>query len=316
MTSHQVNKVIFFGTSTFSARILKHLIELNIPISSIVTQPDKPVKRSKLPVPPPVKALALELCPNIPILQPEKASSKDFIEKIKNLDPDLFIVVAYGQILKKDLLEIPKIGPINIHASLLPKYRGAAPIQRAIMEGELKTGITIMEMNEKMDAGEIILKKECSINLNDTFKEVEEKLMDISCELITSVINDCRQGKYLSTPQNHSMATFAPKIDPEDCQINWNEEAIDVHNKIRAVSPKPGAWSFVRLDEKLVKIKIISSEVIDISGAPGVVIQKNPLIVSCKNQGILIKKVQPEGRKVMDSKSWINGINKKSFTFT
>ena len=316
MTNHQVNKIVFFGTSAFSSKVLKHLIESNAPICSIVTQPDKPVKRSKIPVPPPVKAFALEHCPDILILQPEKASDRSFIEKINGLNPDLFIVVAYGQILKKDLLDVPRLGPINIHASLLPRYRGAAPIQRAIMDGEQKTGITIMKMNEKMDAGEIILKKECSIGLDDTFVDVENKLIDISCELITQVLSDYNQEKYLSVPQNHSMATFAPKIDLKECQINWDEEALDIHNKIRALSPKPGAWSFVKIDEEIFRIKIIASKVVSNSAAPGVVIQKNPLIVGCKNQGILIQKVQPEGRKIMDSKSWVNGINKKSFTFT
>jgi len=316
MISHQVNKIIFFGTSTFSSRVLKYLIESKVHISAIVTQPDKPIKRSKAPVPPPVKAFAIESCPNILIFQPNKASDRGFIEKIRNLDPDLFIVVAYGQILKKSLLEIPKLGPINIHASLLPKYRGAAPIQRVIMDGEQRTGITIMKMNEKMDAGEIILKKECSIELEDTFLDVEEKLIGISCELITQVLDDYRQGKCFSSEQNHSMATFAPKIDPEECQINWNSEAFDVHNKIRALSPKPGAWSFVKIDEKFLKIKIISSKIINTNGAPGSVIQKDPLVVSCENQGILIQKVQPEGRKIMDAKSWVNGINKKTFTFT
>ncbi len=316
MTNHRVNKIVFFGTSIFSSKVLRCLIESSASICAIVTQPDKPVKRSKVPSPPPVKAFALEHCPNILILQPEKASDKAFIEKINDMRPDLFIVVAYGQILKRDLLNIPRLGPINIHASLLPKYRGAAPIQRAIMDGEQKTGITIMKMNEKMDAGEVILKKECPIGLDDTFVDVENKLIDISCELILQVLGDFDQGKSLSAPQNHSMATFAPKIDLKECQINWDEEALDIHNKIRALSPKPGAWSFVKIDEELFRIKIIAAKIIDVSAAPGVVVQKNPLIVGCKNQGILIQKVQPEGRKVMDSKSWVNGINKKSFTFT
>lgn len=311
-----MNKIVFFGTSTFSANVLEHLIHSNASICSVVTQPDKPIKRSKVPSPPPVKVFALENCPDILIFQPEKASNKAFVEEIKKISPDLFVVVAYGQILKKNLLDIPKIAPINIHASLLPKYRGAAPIHRAIMNGEQKTGITIMKMNEKMDAGEVILKEDCSIEIDDTFSDVENKLLKLACSLISQVLDDCEKNICLSSPQNHDMATFAPKIDQKECQINWDDDARNIHNKIRALSLKPKAWSFVKIEEKFTRVKIISSKIVDSSGASGEVIQKKPLIVGCKNKAILIKKIQPEGKKIMDSKNWINGLNKKKFIFT
>jgi methionyl-tRNA formyltransferase len=311
-----MNKIIFFGTSEFSAKILKHLIQTKKIIKAIVTQPDRALKRSKKLTPLPVKEEASEICPDILLLQPEKASDKGFIDSIAELEPDLFIVVAYGQILKKSLLNVPKLGSINIHASLLPKYRGAAPIQRAIMNNEQKTGITIMKMNEKMDAGEMILKKDCTIKINDTFKDVENRLINISCSLIDQVVRDYEKGIFLSTAQNHNMATFAEKINSQDCQINWDQSALKIHNIIRALSPRPGAVSYVKIGEELIKVKIILSEIITSNGAAGTVIQKKPLIVACRENGLVIKKIQPEGRKIMDANSWINGLKEKDFTFT
>lgn len=308
-------RIIFFGTSEFAAKILQCLVKKNISIQAIVTQPDRAKNRSSKLVFSPVKQLAIQSCSNVSIFQPEKASHPEFIQTMKQLAPDLMIVVAYGQILKKELLDIPKLAPINIHASLLPKYRGAAPIQRCLMQGEDKTGITIIKMNSQMDAGEIILRQALTIGQNMTFQELEEKLIDLSNVLLLKVIDQFKTNSVVYQPQDESQVSFAPKILTEDMKINWSCSAFEIHNLVRALSLKPGAWCYLKENGKKKRVKILLSELSNRSGNPGEAIEDDSLIVGCAVGSIKILLIQSEGKKVISAIEWLQGVKRKQFKF-
>jgi len=303
-------KIVFFGTPQFAANILTFLKEKNINVVAIVTQKDTPKGNSFIE--PPVKKKALELFQKPPIFQPVKASDPEFIEEIKKLKPDLFIVVAYGQILKKALLDIPSKGCINIHASLLPKYRGAAPIQRAILNGEKTTGITIMKMVPQMDAGDIIALKEIEIG-EMNFKELEENLCAIAKPLLFDVISAYEKNQIKAYPQDEKLVTYAPKITLSDLEINFNNDALNIYNQVRAFSPIPGARCLIELHGEKKMMKILQCKVLDVKNsldAPGKVLkfEKDVFIIACKNQALQILKLQIEGKKAMDSIEFIRGV--------
>ncbi|MGE5195849.1 MAG: methionyl-tRNA formyltransferase, partial [Anaerolineae bacterium] len=263
-------KIVFFGTSSFAAHILRYLIQENVEILAIVTRPDRPRGRSLHASAPPVKELALSLPLDIPVYQPEKASTEEFAKVLKTLDPDLFVVVAYGEIIKKNLLDIPKKGCINSHASILPKYRGAAPMQRCLMEGAKETGITIIKMAEQMDAGDIIKIAKTSIQEGMTLGELEDKLRALSCPLLMEVLRAFEQGPVKGLPQDHSQATFAPKITPEEEMIDWNQPAEKLLCLICALSPFPGAWCSLRVGNEQKRLKIKRAKLVEaLSGNPG-----------------------------------------------
>ena len=309
-------KIIFFGTSSFAAGVLSYFLDAKFPIEAIVTQPDRAKKRSATPTPTPVKLLALQKIPNTPLFQPEKASDDDFINILKEFNADVFVVVAYGQILRQRLLDVPKICPINIHASLLPKYRGAAPMQRCLMDGEDKSGVTIIEMNALMDAGDILAKKEVDIDENTTLEELEKKLLHISAPLTIQVIEQLQNKTVQKVPQDTSKVTFAPKITKEEMKINWKDSSFKIHNLIRSISPAPGAWTFLSINSSDKKrVKILRSEISDLQGKPGEVLSLDPLIIGTGENSIKILTLQPEGKKNMTSSEWLRGFQKKSFTF-
>lgn len=307
--------IIFFGTSDFAAQILRCLIEEKVSIRAVVTQPDRAKYRSSKPIFTPVKQLALQKQINVPIFQPEKASHFEFIQTIQQLNPDLMIVVAYGQILKKELLDTAKLAPINIHASLLPKYRGAAPIQRCLMKGETKTGITIIKMTPQMDAGQMIAQKQVSIGPNTTFQELEKQLINVSNELILKVIDQFKKGTVTYTPQDATQVSMAPKILKEDMKIDWSCSAFEVHNLIRALSLKPGAWCYLKENGNEKRVKILRSELLEQSGRPGEVIAKDSLVVGCGSGSVRILLIQSEGKKAMHAKEWFQGMKNKQFIF-
>jgi methionyl-tRNA formyltransferase len=305
-------KIVFFGTSAFAAKILSRLIERDDSITAVVTRSDKSKGRNLKPSPPPVKEIAFRIKPDLPIFQPEKASSTEFANILKLLEADLFIVVAYGEILKKNLLEMPKLGCINIHASLLPKFRGAAPIQRSLMEGEKETGITIIAMSAQMDAGDIIARGSIPISEEMTFGELELKLCDLSFQLLVDVIRQFDEGKVIRTPQEHALATFAPKLTPEDEKIKWENPAVSIHNQIRALSPFPGAWCFINIGPDVKRLKIKKTKVVkDLSGIPGTILSfgKEGWIIACGQDGLRLIEVQLEGKKTMSAEECIRGIH-------
>jgi len=303
-------RLIFFGTPIFAARILEYLISRGHAIVAIVTRPDKPRGRSQELQPSAVKALAQEKWPEIPLFQPTKASTDVFAEQLKELNPDVFVVVAYGEIIKENLLKVPSKICLNIHGSILPKYRGAAPIQRALMAGEKETGITIIEMVLQMDAGDILAIEKLEVGDETNFAELSESLCQISGPLMEKVLKEIENGTVQKTPQNHPEATFAPKITFEDRVIHWEKSAEEIHNQIRGLSPDPGALCTVEVkgQKKSLSIKKAKKN-LNLSGAPGqtLVYQKNEWIVACGSGAISLLEIQLEGKKAMKIDEFIRG---------
>lgn len=303
-------KVVFFGTPQFSADVLSYLLEHHVEIVAVVTRTDKPKGRTGHPVPTAVKKLVLEKAPSIPIFQPEKVSSPEFTDVLPAFDADLFVVVAYGEIVKQHILDMPKMGCINLHTSLLPKYRGAAPIQRCIINGESETGVSIMYMVKKMDAGDIIESVKVPIGPNDMFGNVEKKLCEKGAELLLRVIQDFEKNGVTAEPQEESLVTFAPKIELEDCEIDWSLPAQKIHNLVRGVNPYPGAWCYVEVKGSKKRLKIKASRVDeDNKGAPGEILScdSHGMIVGCGENALRITELQLEGKKPMSPDDLLRG---------
>jgi len=305
-------RIVFFGTSSFAARILTSLIENHHQVQAIVTRPDREKGRRLQSSSPPVKETASRICPEIPVFQPEKASAPEFAEILKQFRADLFVVVAYGEIIKKNLLEMPALGCINIHASLLPKFRGAAPIQRSLMEGEKETGITIIEMSPQMDAGDVIAIESLPISEEMTFGELEPKLCDLSIRLLFSVIKNFESSQIVKVPQEHSLATLAPKIIPSEEIINWMQPAYKIHNQIRGLSPSPCAWCQIAIDQDLKRLKIKKAKIVKgINAVPGSIVTfgKEGWVIGCGQDALRLLEVQLEGKKPMSAEDCIRGIH-------
>lgn len=308
-------KILFFGTPQFSADILQYLIDQGIEIQAVITRPDKPKGRSSQPLPSPVKALALSQNPPLPCLQPDKVSTEEMYPVLGQFEADCFVVVAYGEILKQPILDMPRLGCINVHTSLLPKYRGAAPIQRAIIEGETETGVTIMHMVKKMDAGNIIRQGVVRIDEMMNYRELEQKLCDQAKELLLNVLSQLEQGTAPSHAQDETQVTFAPKIELEECQIDWNRPAIQLHNLIRGTFPEPGAWCRVVLKGVPKLLKVYRSKVIpNKKGPAGTIDPTEPkrLILFCQEDALEILELQLEGKKAMSAELFLRGINDRS----
>ncbi len=307
-------KVIFFGTPAFAASALQFLIENGVDICAVISKPDKPKGRSGDPVPTHVKTVALSQNPPIPLYQPELVSSPEFADVLKPYNADLFVVVAYGEIIKQHLLDMPKKGCINLHTSLLPKYRGAAPIQRAVMNGESETGVSIIHMVKKMDAGDVIKMVKVPIEKNDTFGEVEQKLLQAGCRALLDVIRQFEKGDVTAIPQDPEQVTFAPKIELEDCGIDWTQPAQAIHNLVRGVNPYPGAWCQVTVNGQSKRLKIHSTTVQEgIHGKPGEIISSDNtgVVVACGKDSIKILELQLEGKKRMSSAELLRGTSIK-----
>ena len=307
-------KIVFFGTPVFASRILAFLLEQvkqnpEIEICALVTQPDR--QKNRLHVSD-VKKLHQTLNLSIPIFQPEKASNPEFIEKIKALKPDLLIVAAYGQILKKALLEAPLKGAINVHSSLLPKYRGAAPIHRTLMAGETVSGVTIMQMNEKMDEGDILHQASLPISDEMNLGELQEGLIKLAGPLLLKTVKEVEKGTLKPQQQDHALATYAPKIKPEEYWLDWKLPAEDLHNKIRSFAPVPGArcWIEIGEGEKRKQLKVLRSQVVDFKGNAGEIVKAEPghLIVACEKKALEIQELKPEGKKAMRAADFLRGL--------
>lgn len=299
--------IVFFGTSEFAMPILHRLIDSRHKVLAVVTQPDKQKGRRLKISPSPTKVLAKSK--DIFIYQPNNVSSKDSIVTLKKIDADLFVVVAFGQILKKEVLEIPKIYCINVHGSLLPKYRGAAPTNWAIINGEKESGVTIIKMNEKMDEGDILLKKETAIDDEDTNITLSEKLSYLGADALVEAIELIESNKAVLTKQNESAATYAPKLKKKDGRINWEEPAIVIHNKIRGFLPWPGAYT--NFDRRV--LKILKTEVVPGSaekaknGEVAAILKHKGIEVKTGEGNLLIQYVQIEGKKPFDTDAFLCG---------
>ncbi|CCB87255.1 MULTISPECIES: methionyl-tRNA formyltransferase [Parachlamydia] len=311
-------KVVFFGTPQFAANVLSDLLNSHIDVVAVITKPDRAQGRSKQLVPTPVKQVALMQATPIPCFQPELVSAPEFADTLAAFKPDLFVVVAYGEIIKQHLLDMPKMGCINLHASLLPKYRGAAPIQRAIMNGESEIGVTIMHMVKKMDAGDMIKKASIVVDENQSFPEIEQALCRIGSHALLEVLREIEAGASMRQPQNHDEVTYAPKIELEDCYIDWNRSASDLHHLVRAVTPEPGAWCYVEVKQQKKRLRILKSQMMTSgSGQPGEILGygKEGLIVACGEGSLRIVTLQLEGKNAMSAEDLMRGIPRQMFSF-
>ncbi len=308
-------RLIFFGSPAFAAKIAQYLLDHQFNIIGVVTQPDRPAGRAGVLRAPAVKELFLERAPQVPIFQPEKASSPDSVEAIRALQPDLFVVVAYGQILRPNLLAVPPLGSINVHASLLPKYRGAAPIQRALMAGESETGVSIIALAPEMDAGDVLDIERIPIGPEMTFGELEAELCELGKRCLGRVLHQLDEGSAVYHPQDHAQATFAPKLRAEETQIDWAQPAQVVHNRVRGLSPRPGSWTTIWIQHEPKRVKILRTRLAHGSGRPGELLDANRLIVACGSGAIELLELQSEGRKPLDTATWLRGIGNSPLAF-
>lgn len=313
-------RVVFFGTPSFSAEVLDFLLQHAINIVAVISKPDRPKGRSGTPVPTPVKTIALKHNPQLPVYQPELVSAPEFAEVLKACEADLFVVVAYGEIIKQHLLDMPKRGCINLHTSLLPKYRGAAPIQRSIINGEIETGVTIMHMVRKMDAGDMIKVVKVPITAEMTFGELEPALCEAGKHALLDVIHAFEKNEPLSTPQDHTQATLAPKIELEDCEIHWDKSAQVIHDLVRGVNPYPGAWCYVNVKGEKKRLKISRTRVVEGNQAePGTILHpqqmKANLVIATGDKALELLEVQLEGKKSMSSEEWMRGLSRLHLNF-
>lgn len=305
--------VVFFGTPSFARDILAFLLENKVRVVAVVTKVDTPKGRSKKPLPSEVKEYVQSNYPQLPVFQPKKASDPAFIQAIRNYQPDLFVVVSYGHIMNQELLDAPRIMPINVHPSLLPKYRGAAPIRRALWNGDKKTGVSIMEMVREMDAGDVLLQEEVSLPLDMNHDALEEILCEKSCHMLLDVINRIDNGESISkVRQKPEEVSFAQKIEGGDLELDFSKTALEVHNQIRALAEKPAAYAYIEVKGDKKKLKILSTELTDFPskgiGSTLCYSRKEGWVVSCKDFGLKINKVQLEGKKVVSAKDFLNGI--------
>src|SRR5277367_844174 len=275
-------RIVFMGTAELSCASLEKLAsDKNFQIAAVVTQPDKPKGREMKLQFSLVKILAEKL--KLPIFQPLKARDEKFISELRELKPDLIVVVAYGQILPQSILDLPKFGCLNVHTSLLPKYRGAAPIQWAIADGETETGVTIMKMDAGLDTGEIISQMRTPILPEDNSQTLHDRLAQVGAELLIETIPDYVAGKILPKPQPTEGASYAVKIKKEDGKIDWNEPAEKILNRLRAFTPWPGAFTFLKTEAKPQLLKIWKAKILERSGAAGEILSadKNGIVVGC-----------------------------------
>ena len=297
-------KVVFMGTPDFAVPCLEKLVEYGTEVVGVFTQPDKPVGRKRIITPPAVKVCALNH--GIEVFQPEKMRDGTALDIIKTLNPDLIVVVAYGKILPKEILDFPKYGCINIHGSLLPKLRGAAPIQWSVINGDKYAGVTSMMMNEGLDTGDMIIKRSVEIDFKETSGELYDRLSLVGAEVLEDTLKELENGSMSLTPQIDEESTYAPMLSKELSEIDWDDSALNVYNKIRGLNPWPVALTYI----DGIKYKIYESEYVEnVNGVPGEIIDNNKkLVVSCgDNKGISIKIIQPEGKKQMDIISFLSG---------
>ncbi len=297
-------KIIFFGTSDFAKTILGKLMDTTHEVVSVVTKPTPSKGRGMKSIPDPVELLAKEK--NLKILQFDNVNSSDAISELESFNADIFIVVSYGQILKESVLSIPKLYSVNIHASLLPKYRGASPIQYALLNGDKETGVTIIRMDETLDGGDIILQKEIKIDSNDYIENLSSKLSLLGSEAIIEFLNMQESKRIDFKKQDNNNVSYAPKIKKEDGLINWSKKSYEIVNQIRALSPWPSAYT--HFNNKILKILQADTSK-DSSEILGEVILSDDtgIKVACNDGSIVIKKLQLEGKKALSVDQFLRG---------
>lgn len=313
--------IIFFGTPRFAVPSLKALINEKEDIAFVVTQPDRVKGRGHILSSPPVKELAISYGLNV--IQPVKIRDEDFYEKLRSVNPEFIIVVAYGKILPEEILNMPKFGCINVHASLLPKYRGAAPVQWALLKGEKITGVTIMRMDKGLDTGDILLKAELEILDDDTSETLFEKLSELGAKTLLKTIRDMREGKIKPVPQTGE-SSYAPPLKKEDGKIDWNRSADELFNFARGMYPWPSAYCYLNSERiKIIRVRRQKQEDTplyppilrgELKGGqepriPGRIVKASDgeLIVETGKGFLVIEELQPEGKKVMSAMAFLSG---------
>ena len=298
-------KILFMGTPDFAVGSFLALCR-EFSVVGVITQPDKPKGRGYTLTPPPVKLEAEKL--GIPVYQPETLRDGAIKELLDELAPDLIAVVAYGKILPSYVLDYPKYGCINLHGSLLPKYRGAAPMQRAIIDGEKVTGVTTMYMEQGLDTGDMLEKVTVEIGENDNFEDIHDRLASLGAELLVSTVKGLEKGEIVPEKQDDALSTYAAKIEKSDCVLDFSRSAGELHDLIRGLSPIPLAFAY--LNGKMLKIK--SSEIIEregVCGKAGEVVSADSrgITVACQKGKLLITALVPEGKKAMSAAAFVNG---------
>lgn len=298
-------KVLFWGTPAFALPALRSLSEEGHVVVGVVTQPDRPAGRGREVAMSPIKQEALE--EGIPVLQPEKARGDEFLAQIRALDADISVVVAYGQILKPEVLEVPRLGSVNIHASLLPELRGAAPVQWAIVRGHSVSGVTIMRMEAGLDSGPMLMRVEEPIEPEESAGELGARLAEVGAEALVEVLALMETGDIVPEPQDHARATYAPKVDRETARIDWSKPADEVALWIRGMDDVPGAWSPLgaRGPVKLFRPKVVN----ETGGFAGEVIEAGDagVLIACGMGAVRVREVQPPGKRRMPAGDWVRG---------
>lgn len=300
-------KIVFMGTSDFAVPTLAKIIDSKHQLIAVITQPDRPKGRGKKLIPSPVKELALSH--DLTVYQPLRIKAEEAIANIRSWDIDFIVVVSYGQIIPQEILEYPRLGCINVHASVLPRYRGAAPIQRAIMEGEESSGITTMLMDKGLDTGDIILQIEIPIDKDMDHGKYEQVLASAGADLLIDTLAQIESGSFPRRQQDSSMATYAHMLGREDEEIKWQNEASKIHNQIRALSPRPAAYtSFQGKNMKIFSSQVLASNAS--RGEIGQIVAINPtgLLVQTGSNLLEIREVQLEGKKRMACSDFLKGF--------
>ncbi len=293
--------IVFMGTPDFAVPTLEKLYKSGHNILAVFTQPDKPVGRKQVLTPPDVKVCAEKY--EIPVFQPATLRNENSYKEIKTINPDIIVVVAYGKILPKEILDIPRYGCINVHGSLLPKYRGASPIQSAVLNGDKISGVTTMYMGVGLDTGDILLQRETEIGENETSSELFDRLAVMGADLLIDTLSALETGIIKPKKQDDSLATYTSKITKEQCPIDWTKPNTEVHNKVRGLQTWPVAVS--KINGK--NIKIHSTLLCDKEGEAGKIICTDPLTVACGSGSVVINELQLNGKKRMDSRSFLLG---------
>ncbi len=296
-------RIIFAGTPDFAARHLQALIQSEHQIVGVYSQPDRPAGRGKKLKASEVKALALEH--NLPVFQPQSLKNDDALVELKSLNADIMIVVAYGLILPKAILEAPRLGCLNVHGSILPRWRGAAPIQRAIWAGDEQTGVTIMQMDEGLDTGDMLHISRCAINADETSASLYTKLAELGPDALIETVNKLAKGELKAEPQNDELANYAKKLSKDEANIDWSMDAAQIERNIRSFNPWPVC--FTQMGEQTVKI--YQAQVVDQTGSAGQVLSsdKTGVVVACGKHAICITQLQPQGKKPMAISDFLNG---------
>ena len=298
-------RIVFIGTGEIGVPTLQALLNSEHEVVAVVTQPDKPVGREQRIEPPPIKEEVTKT--RIPILQPAQIKDQQATEEIRDFAPDVIVVVAYGQILPRAVLEIPRLACLNLHASLLPRWRGAAPIQATIAAGDCETGVTAMYMDEGLDTGDILLQRSVEILPNDTGGSLHDRLAQIAPEALLESLRLVATGNAPRIAQDNARATYAPKLKREHGRIEWSETAQIIQNKIRAFNPWPGAFMTISTDGKR-NLKIFSATVVDLTGKPGEILRsQNELIVAAGKHALSLREVQLDGKRRMSASEFVRG---------